>query len=470
MSEDLGKGTRGVIRALAPELKPARGSRARLRQLREVASEPSAEATWLMLAVIGRRLPTPAEVESAFRFARRSGGAALLRSISRARLRSPSRWLDPAVSVLLAPIVLDVHDSLGTGLSTGVQRMARGIAAVWSPRGAILVGWSAGRTQLRASTLERSRRGRARSVVPWRGHFVLAEVVTEPERSIRTQAIAQYSHCRSMLVGADVIPLTTAETTGPRMPGVFAKYLAAASRMSIVAAISETAALEYAGWRDTLASAGLTGPEVVAVPLAETAGLPRQEFRELAESVVLRSDDEGVLPLVLSVGSHEPRKNHGAVLQAAELLWREGLRFNLVFIGGNAWRSDEFRLRLSRLKAAGRPVQSLSGVGDDTLWWAYRLARVTVFPSVNEGFGLPIVESLHAGTPVVTSNFGSMAEIAAGGGCITVDPADDCSVADGIRMLLTDDELRETLAAEALTRPTRDWEAYAGELWRILVG
>lgn len=437
---------------------------------------PTTQAAWLMLAVLGRRLPTSDEVERAYRFGRFNGTGALLRSIALARLRHPSRWFDARVSVLEAPVLVDVHDSIETRLSTGVQRLARGIAESWLPRGVTLVGWSPARTQLRAAdprSIEpggKKRRMGKQGVVPWQGHYVLAEVVTDPERSVRTQALAQYSRSRTMLVGADIIPLTTAETTGPRMPGVFAKYLAGAARMSVVAAISSTAAAEYAGWRAMLRSAGIDGPDILTVPIAETVGGADPHARTEAERVLLTADAEGTLPLVLSVGSHEPRKNHEAVLAAAELLWREGLRFSLVFVGGNAWRSEEFRMRLAALRSAGRPVQSLSGVSDAILWWAYRLARLTVFPSVNEGFGLPVVESLHSGTPVVTSGFGSMADIASGGGCILVDPHNDHDVARGIRSLLVDDVLHDRLAAEAGARSLRSWDTYASELWQILVG
>jgi glycosyltransferase involved in cell wall biosynthesis len=107
---------------------------------------------------------------------------------------------------------------------------------------------------------------------------------------------------------------------------------------------------------------------------------------------------------------------------------------------------------------------------DSMLWAAYRLARCMVFPSLNEGFGLPIAEALSCGTPVVTSNYGSMAEIAADGGALLVDPRDDYSIAAGIRTVLTDDEVHRRLATEARARPRRTWEQYAGDVWSALAG
>jgi glycosyltransferase involved in cell wall biosynthesis len=339
----------------------------------------------------------------------------------------------------------------------------------------MLSGWSTSRTQLlpiRPSAWNNRGRGRIferRAIVPFGGHYVLPEVVTDTERTQRILALAEFSGARSMLIGDDAIPITTAETTGPKMPGVFAKYVAAASRMSVVACISEAAATEYRGWKAMLPSAGLTGPDIVTVMLAETAETPDPAVRAQAQKRFLTKDELGTMPLVLCVGSHEPRKNHAAVLHAAELLWRQGHRFSMAFVGGNSWNSEEFRMRLGELRAQGRPAEALRGVPDSELWWAYSLARFTVFPSLNEGFGLPVTESLLSGTPVVASNFGSLAEIAAGGGCLLVDPRDDAAVAAGMAQLLTDDVLYERLAAEAANRAPRSWEQYADDVWHVLI-
>ena len=90
-------------------------------------------------------------------------------------------------------------------------------------------------------------------------------------------------------------------------------------------------------------------------------------------------------------------------------------------------------------------------------------------PSLNEGYGLPVAESLYAGTPVVTSDFGSLAEIAAGGGCVLVDPRDDSAIAAGIRSLIEDDELHSRLSAEASALRPRTWAEYAADVWRATV-
>jgi glycosyltransferase involved in cell wall biosynthesis len=168
------------------------------------------------------------------------------------------------------------------------------------------------------------------------------------------------------------------------------------------------------------------------------------------------------------VGSFEPRKNHLGVLQAAEGLWRQGLDFEVVFIGGSGWGTD-LPERIAALRRQGRPVTQRQGVGEAELEAAYRSARLSVFPSVHEGFGLPVAESLALGTPVITSDFGSMRELASGGGAIMVDPYDDEALEAAMGRLLTDDTELEALRTQITSRPRRDWDDYARDLWDTLV-
>jgi len=114
-------------------------------------------------------------------------------------------------------------------------------------------------------------------------------------------------------------------------------------------------------------------------------------------------------------------------------------------------------------------VQLITALPDDLLWAAYRLARCMVFPSLNEGFGLPVAEALAIGTPVITSDFGSMREIAAEGGALLVDPRDDADLRQAMRILICDDDVHARLSQEAAMRSTRTWEQYAADTWAYLV-
>jgi glycosyltransferase involved in cell wall biosynthesis len=180
-----------------------------------------------------------------------------------------------------------------------------------------------------------------------------------------------------------------------------------------------------------------------------------------------RTEDE---PLVLVVGSHEPRKNHDAIVFAAERLWEEGLSFRLRFIGGGStYVIRRFDRRARTLAGRGRPIEVWRSAKDDELLASYRAARFTVFPSLHEGFGLPVAESLALGVPVVTSDYGSTAEIARHGGCLLVDPRSDDAIVAAMHALLTDDELHARLVAECYARTPRTWADYADELWTRVV-
>jgi glycosyltransferase involved in cell wall biosynthesis len=386
---------------------------------------------------------------------------------------------------VVSTVIVDVHHTSHTNLATGIQRVARNAAREWTTaHDVLLVRWDKSGRNLRALTREErdnatgldGSRGetpaspghpaldapspRAR-LIPWGGTYILPELAIEDTRTNRIAALAEYSACRTVAIGFDCVPITTSETVAPGMGAGFSRYLSALTHFSAVAAISVAARDEFAGWRRMLAGTGLTGPDIREAVLPATAEESSPEDLAAARARF----DVPSIPLVLCVGSHEPRKNHMAVLHAAEMLWRDGQHFTLVFVGGNAWRARPFLTKARELETAGRPVRIIAGAPDRVLWAAYRVATCTVFPSLNEGFGLPAAESIAVGTPVVTSNFGSMREIGGSGGAILIDPRREEEIARGISSILKDPERRRRLHDEALALRPRTWNEYAAEVW-----
>jgi glycosyltransferase involved in cell wall biosynthesis len=103
-------------------------------------------------------------------------------------------------------------------------------------------------------------------------------------------------------------------------------------------------------------------------------------------------------------------------------------------------------------------------VNDETLHEVYRSCRFTVYPSLFEGFGLPIAESLWHGKPVVCGGNGALGEVACGGGCLIVDQTSAEALADGIKKLLVDRPLYARLRDEARARKFRSWADYTNKL------
>jgi glycosyltransferase involved in cell wall biosynthesis len=461
--------------------RPDESSTQLLERLERALKPVTAEKMWLALAVIGGILPTHAAVASAVRQARLDGPLVGIAPAVRAhRLGWPvERGPWRAVKVVTGRVLVDLHHTSQTDFATGIQRVARQVSQRWCrDHDVTLIGWTRYHTSLRelsANQAHRALHGNdgtqlppgwpAQLVVPWRCTYVLPELLAEPIRAHALRALLEFSGSTGALIGFDCVPLTSAETTAEGMSGGFSLMLAAIAHARRVAAISEGAANEYLGWRDMLVGTGLTGPDITSIALPVDAERPTDaalvEAREL-----LITDGQ---PLVLVVGSHEPRKNHLAVLHAAQLLWREGQQFSLAFVGGNGWRSEQFVDDVERLTDQGYPVQLITALSDDLLWAAYRLARCVVFPSLNEGFGLPIAEALAAGTPVITSGFGSMKEIAAEGGALLVNPRDDTELANAMRILIGDNDVHARLSEQAANRSTRTWEQYAEQTWNYLV-
>lgn len=444
---------------------------------RALGDDPSAEDIWLGVAVLAKSLPTEREVIAGLRRVRREGArkfvdAALAYGRRQGRRRR-------RVEIARDAVIVDVRHTAETELATGIQRVARETITRWHrDHDIVLTTWTADATALRrlrpdeeATALHgahprhaSSRDADLRVVVPVGGWFILPELAAESWRTDRIAALARFTSVRTSVIGFDCVPLTSADTVGAGMSAAFMRNLNAVSWMDHVVAISKAAESEYRGWRRMLAARGQSGPAIDSVLLAAEARAPDSAADERFLDLV----GPGDAPLVVVVGSHEPRKNHGAVLQAADLLWREGHQFRLLFIGGNSWNSLGFVDRVKRMQADGLPVVALSSVTDEVIWAAYRSARFTMFPSLNEGFGLPIVESVACGTPVITSGFGSMREVGEGIGALFVDPRDDDSVTDGMRRLLSDDAEFERLRAEAAAYRPRSWDDYARDTWALM--
>ncbi len=444
-----------------------------------------ADHAWILHTAVSGHLPLADDVEDLLRHLELSTSATdaeiwLLRRAGSA-IATHGRP-DHTLKVVTDAVVVDVTFSAQNDKHTGIQRVTREVCPRWHAAHDItLAAWSPSQSTLR--TLRPGERGRVLAwaghppqtaqpkghgaersgpvtLVPWRSTVVLPEVA-QGTTSRPLAALAQHSGNSVVAIGYDAIPVVSADLRPVAEPNQFVGYLTVIKHSRKVAGISTSATAEFRGFSDAVRAQGLDGPEVSEVQLAAEVPTPARPSA--------RTEDGSGPPRILCVGSHELHKNHLAVLHAAELLWREGHAFELAFMGGPGWDTTGFDDRLAALTAKGRPVSNLGPVSDERLWSLYREATFTVFPSLHEGFGLPVAESLACGTPVVTTRYGSTQEIAARGGCLLVDPRDDQDLAAGMRTLLTDGEVYARLKREALEVVPRTWDAYAAELWDCLV-
>lgn len=167
---------------------------------------------------------------------------------------------------------------------------------------------------------------------------------------------------------------------------------------------------------------------------------------------------------VLAVGSLEPRKNLERLIDAHSRL-RDELRREhpLVVVGGGGWRNESLERALQKAEARG-DLHRTGRVPAEDLLSLYQGAALFAYPSLAEGFGLPVLEAMACGTPVVTSNRSSMLEVAADAARL-VDPDDTADLQRALQHLLTDPEARHDLSRRGLQRAQDfSWTRAAAEI------
>jgi glycosyltransferase involved in cell wall biosynthesis len=190
-------------------------------------------------------------------------------------------------------------------------------------------------------------------------------------------------------------------------------------------------------------------------------GVDRELFRPMGtEPPGIRQRYRLEGPFVLAVGRIEPRKNLPRLMRAfSRARGKLGGGIRLVIAGQEDFRSREVFQEAER--QANGSVMFLGAVPDPDLPALYNLAEALTFPSLTEGFGIPVLEAMACGTPVLTSPRGALPEVG-GDAVLWVEPEDEDAIAGGIERILTDSELRGRLRAAGPTRAERfDWNETA---------
>jgi glycosyltransferase involved in cell wall biosynthesis len=161
---------------------------------------------------------------------------------------------------------------------------------------------------------------------------------------------------------------------------------------------------------------------------------------------IARARDRFLLtaPYILYTGNIKPHKNVDRLIEAFSILRRQGFEdLKLLIIGDEISKYPNLRRLVHRFQLH-QHVRFLGFVPDATLAALYRLASVFVFPSLYEGFGLPPLEAMAAGAPVVTSNVSSLPEVV-GDAALLIDPMDAGAIAAAMARVLSEPQLREDL-------------------------
>lgn len=169
---------------------------------------------------------------------------------------------------------------------------------------------------------------------------------------------------------------------------------------------------------------------------------------------------------ILSVGTVQPRKNYIRIIQALNRLRIEGYDLHLVIAGGRGWLEDPIYAAINDAQMQ-EFVHLIGFANEPDLPALYSAAECFVFPSLYEGFGLPVLESMGCGTPVVTSNVSSLPEVA-GDAALMVDPYSIDMIAAAIRQLIDNQNLKSDLIQKGLDRAGQfTWEKSAHHLRQV---
>ncbi len=236
------------------------------------------------------------------------------------------------------------------------------------------------------------------------------------------------------------------------------------------------------------ADAVITLSESAKCDLAERAGIPRVKLHVTPLATTHEPEDSPVpvdpvlrrlgvqRPYFLFVGALHPRKNLHRILEAIVSLRTAapatGLA-NLVVVGPPSWGARAVHAELLRNTGPGAEVVYLGYVSDRDLDVLYRGALALVFPSLYEGFGLPVLEAMVRGTPVITSSTSSLPEVA-GDAALLVDPSSTGAIRAAMERILGDEGLRRTLREKGFQRAKAfSWDDTALktlEVYRAVLG
>ena len=391
-------------------------------------------------------------------------------------------------------ILIFVHHTIGTSTRSGIQRVVVELCRALHGRVDIdFVKWDVTDGQLRyADPIDIENLFRDELDVSGltnpnchRVNYRFGDTITNPESTwlifpeipylisqgneIFSRIISQCKdyHIRVAAIFYDLIPFRDDDYVEGRSQHI--EYMIELVRCDNILAISKFAADDLLSFYKI--EGGCSTREIVDMENVISA-VPLGEYREHGSWGVTKkiSDDNQLPRTIVLLGTIEPRKQQTRFLRIFnDLLNREPLlsHYSIEIYGSLHPKSAP---DLHREIARNKNIHYHQYSSDKVIEEALSKAEFSVFPSKNEGYGLPIVESLRHGVPCLTASFGAMAEIASGGGCLVADVLSDDAIAQSLLLLVRDSDLQKKLRSEITGRIQRSWGDYAEDLLLKLFG
>ena len=286
--------------------------------------------------------------------------------------------------------------------------------------------------------------------------LLLPEVTTEPERVHSISILSKYYQTEISCILYDLIPVSHPEycTVGYD----FIHYLRIFRSIKKVFSISEHSSNELMHFNKI-------SLREINEPLQVKTIYLGGDFDTTLNSNKFTMEKK----IILMVARFEPRKNIRRVLAALEMLFYERNDFKFVLVGNPGWLQELILTDLHSLKSKGFDIEFYMRVPDSILISWYQKCFFTIFCSITEGFGLPIVESVLFRKPCITTQYGSQAEVANKiGGCLLVDPLDIQDIYKKIKELLSNKNLYQQKIDETLNANWHSWKEYANLIFESI--
>jgi glycosyltransferase involved in cell wall biosynthesis len=360
------------------------------------------------------------------------------------------------------PLFFWCHETWHQPVETGVQRVVRrfgnGLAECrievvpvgwdWRTRRIKALGSRAAGSERALSSLISSEKGAA----PW---LIIPEISLGLAMSdLDPVQIGRAYGLKTAALLHDLIPLKLSGDYGDDFLALFRRYVAMFAAADIIFTTTNYVANDL---RMRLGHVGSLIPDIATVPL------PAQFADQKRCSSTKPPRAPGAPLRLLTVSTWEPRKNLPRLLRAIRQAQTQSASIELAVIGQRGHFPD-YDAEVEAIIADMPNVTICGSISDKDLLALYAHSHASVYPSVEEGFGLPIGESLWLATPCLCHNGSSMAEIAPGGGVLTVDMTDEAAITRVLVDLATKRDLLSDLTAETVARPLATWNDYAREV------
>ncbi len=464
---------------------------------RHVCADPATDKLWLVLAATAGRLPTAGDVREAHYRAETSSPTqmALWMLDDSARRSTPASAVR-SIRLVDDHVLVDAGARLHVGASTGhaqrgldrhplvpdFDRLVAVLTACWKNKDRYLrVAWD---PTFGCWTADDE------LIVPWRTTVVVLGT-TALEMRDPLAAAAEMSGSTFAALVDDNFPAASGGLIPDEYLEQTVHHLNALKHFSRVAALSEASAVDYRGFVSAMPAQGVRAPQVVYCALATdpfppepgiSAELPQgcryTRAQEKLGDTASNGDSEPPinqpidlspdLPTILCVGAADRRFNLAGLLCAADLLWTEGIQFELNLVVSKLGTGD-FPPLNDRLLPAGRPIKIHLATDQIDLEALYATARFCISASNHEGMAIWTSEVLSRSIPVLSSPRNAWNGDRYTAGVMAVDIDDSHDLVAAIRLLLTDDVAVSHLRDEIASRGRRPWDKFSDELWSFLV-